>query len=90
MHGRQHTGVSIYEARTETREKDERNGRSDGEVAIEMTDGEMRMRQWRKIEKERDTTKHTHTNERERKSKRNEDPCKEDAAERERENDKRE
>lgn len=29
MHGRQHTGVSIYEARTETGEKDERNGRSD-------------------------------------------------------------
>lgn len=29
MHGRQHTGVSIYEARTGTREKDERSGRSE-------------------------------------------------------------
>lgn len=27
MHGRQHTGVSIYEARTETGEKDEGSGR---------------------------------------------------------------
>lgn len=49
MHGRQHTGVSIYEARTETREKDERSCRSDGETA----DGEMGIRQIRrKIEKE--------------------------------------
>lgn len=31
MHGRQHTGVSIYEARTETKEKDERGCWSDGE-----------------------------------------------------------
>lgn len=41
MHGRQHTGVSIYEART--REKDERNGRNDGAgevVTAETADGE--------------------------------------------------
>lgn len=40
MHGRQHTGVSIYEART--REKDERNGRNDGAgevAAAETADG---------------------------------------------------
>lgn len=45
MHGRQHTGVSIYEARTRTREKDERNGRNDGAgeaaaTAAETADGE--------------------------------------------------
>lgn len=45
MHGRQHTGVSIYEARTETREKDERSCRSDGEAAAETADGEMGIRQ---------------------------------------------
>lgn len=43
MHGRQHTGVSIYEARTKTWEKDERNGRNDGKeevaVAAETADG---------------------------------------------------
>lgn len=33
MHGRQHTGVSIYEARTGTREKDERSVRSDARGA---------------------------------------------------------
>lgn len=45
MHGRQHTGVSIYEARTGTREKDERSCRNDGEAAVETTDGEIRIRQ---------------------------------------------
>lgn len=43
MHGRQHTGVSIYEART--REKDERGCWSDGEVAVETADGETGIRQ---------------------------------------------
>jgi len=45
MHGRQHTGVSIYEARTGTREKDERSCWNDGEAAVEMVDGEIRIRQ---------------------------------------------
>lgn len=42
MHGRQHTGVSIYEARTRTREKDERSDRNDGSGAAagETADGE--------------------------------------------------
>lgn len=44
MHGRQHTGVSIYEARITTREEDERNDRSDKET-VEMADGEIRRRQ---------------------------------------------
>lgn len=53
MHGRQHTGVSIYEARTETREKDERSCWSDGETAVETADGEMKIRQKeREIDKE--------------------------------------
>jgi len=51
MHGRQHTGVSIYEARTETREKDERSCWSDGEEAVETADGEIRVRE---RERERD------------------------------------
>lgn len=49
MHGRQHTGVSIYEARITTREEDERNGWSD-EEAVEMADGEIRRERWRKKE----------------------------------------
>lgn len=44
MHERQHTGVSIYEARIRTREKDERNSRSD-EEETEMADGKIRVRQ---------------------------------------------
>lgn len=45
MHGRQHTGVSIYEARTETRKKDERDCWSDGEAAVETADGETGIRE---------------------------------------------
>jgi len=45
MHGRQHTGVSIYEARIRTKGEDERNGWSDEEAAVEMADGEIRRRQ---------------------------------------------
>lgn len=37
MHGRQHTGVSIYEARTETGEKDERSGRGDARATTRAT-----------------------------------------------------
>jgi len=69
MHGRQHTGVSIYEARTGTREKDERSCWNDGEAAVETADGEIRIRQ-------------TGEKERERENKRDENPKKEDAAER--------
>lgn len=72
MHGRQHTGVSIYEARTGTREKDERSCWSDGEAAVETADGETGMRQ-----RGRDKEK-----ERRRERKRDEDLKKEDAAER--------
>lgn len=59
-----------------------KSGRSDREAAVEIADGEIRMRQWRKMEKETETRKYTHTNERERKSERDEDPSGGNAAER--------
>lgn len=45
MHGRQHTGVSIYEARTETGEKDERSGRGDARATTRATRRRRRRRQ---------------------------------------------
>lgn len=78
MHGRQHTGVSIYEARTETGEKDERSGRSDdsGEAATETADNDGER------EKERENSREA---ERKGKSKRDrkEDSTRVDVAERE-------
>lgn len=53
MHGRQHTGVSIYEARTERPGRKMREAAwSDGETAVETADGEMKIRQ-----RERETDK---------------------------------
>lgn len=70
MHGRQHTGVSIYEARTGTREKDERSGRS------ERSRSGSRNGRWR----DKDKTERERRGRGEGERKRDEDPKKQDAA----------